>query len=598
MPKSSLPGIKGQAAALDLAIFVAICILALSFLFIQSARSTGSTGFIEENENINEVAIRAVSALAQSSAGVEIKTLQTVALKNISSCLSDDIRTIMGYADRVLEKLEEMEKKAESGDIYDISEDPFVIYLSARIDDISFYISKSLGIVNAAAKLFSDADSELATVCSAIDSLSQLFPGYDDLDISCGGLASSFLDNISESLSEAGEEALNLKSLVDGMESVADSIEQGLAEEIRQIRCNITKARDAASQFLGYLETGIDPDISFMELLPVDANVQRMTVEKLLSDAITAKGGFVFADESRSITGSAALLFTRGRDLGDHMPELDRQSQETSDTLAESYEGITLLPKDPLEELTNYSARGPYYEFTFAPQAYLTQAGSLGVRLAVSGGLIGGTKQKTEYFQDLRYILNSSVYPASAHHRTYNGSFVKGLVTENPVSITSKDWSDAEQITAEITSETRFEEQRVLRPMEADLSLFYENLTWPQAKYSFDIEHFLVSKESDYTINTSPRDCSRYNASDAEKSILLGILSAGRSDLMGAAQEAVAKRLDELLEGYHYKFEVRDCCDMVLSINQDAEPVGREGVAKRYFDAGGSRAEMTLTVWR
>jgi len=52
------------------------------------------------------------------------------------------------------------------------------------------------------------------------------------------------------------------------------------------------------------------------------------------------------------------------------------------------------------------------------------------------------------------------------------------------------------------------------------------------------------------------------------------------------------------LAGYEYKFEVRDCCKPILEINADSEPVGREGAAKYYFMADGSRGEMKLIVWR
>jgi len=95
--KDPKPSKKGQAAALDLAVFISICILALSYLFIQSIQTSASAEFIQENENVNEVAIRALSELADSSGGdLEIKTVQPIALKNVSSCLSNDIQRIMG----------------------------------------------------------------------------------------------------------------------------------------------------------------------------------------------------------------------------------------------------------------------------------------------------------------------------------------------------------------------------------------------------------------------------------------------------------------------------------------------------------------------
>lgn len=600
MTRSLFHGIKGQTAALDLAVFVAICILALSFLFVQSARSVGSTGFIEENENINEVAIKTINALAQSSVDVEIKILQTAALKEVNSCLSDDIRTIMSYADRVLEILVEMEREAQSGKLYDAEKDPFVIYLTARIDDVSGYVSDSEELLDAAGELLSDANSELAMVCDVIDSLSGLFPGYGDLDFSCSHVISSFLDNMVNNLSSIDEVLSSFKSgIINKIESLDEELEGKLAELIHEIRCSITRIRDTANQFLGYLETGIDPQVSFMELLPVDANIDRLTVEKLLSDAITAKNNFVFAEDLRSVAGASALLFIRNKDLGENLPEIGlRKSDESAKGIIGRYERILLIPKEPLKSVTNSSARGPYHDFVFTPQAYVTPAGSLAVRLVVSGNNIGGAKQKTEYFQPFDYILNSSAYLGSSHYRTYNGSFVKGKVIESQVLITTREWTESTNPTAEINGTARFKEQRILRPMKADIGFVYENVTWPPEEYKFDIDYFCVTRESNYTINTSTADCSQYNESDAEKSILLGVLAAGRSNLIGVAKAAVEKRLTELLEGYHYRLEVRDCCDTLFEINPELEPVGREGTVKYYFEAGGARAEMKLTIWR
>jgi len=600
MAKSSHLGIRGQAAALDLAVFVAICILALSFLFIQSARSAGSTGFVEENENINEVAIKAVRALAQSSCQVEIKTLQTAALREVKSCFSDDIRKIMSYSDRILDILAEMEKKVQKEGVYDIIDDPSVIYLSARIDDILSYVSDSQGLLKAADKLLSNADSELGTVCDVIEGLSQLFPGYNDLEISCGGMISDLLQNISKSFSDTGKSILDLKSAItDSLGSIEGNLRDELADAIREIRCSVTKSKELSNQFLGYLETGIDTRVSFMELLPVEANVDRMTVEKLLSDAITARNNFVFAEDIRSVAGASALMFIRDKDLGENLPEIGlRNSKETANSLIGRYEMVRLIPKEPLTSVTNSSAKGPYHEFVFTPQAYVTPTGNLALRLVVSGGGIGGAKQKTEYFQSFGYIVNSSAYPSSPHYRTYNGSFVKGKAMESPVSMTSREWTEDANPTADIDGTMRVKEQKILRPMETNLNFIYGNLTWPEEAYEFDIEHSCVTTESNYTINTSTTDCGQYNESDAEKSILLGILTAGRGDLVQTAKKAVEDRLGELVRGYHYKFEVRDCCSTLFEINPDLEPAGREGTVKYYFEADGERAEMRLTVWR
>jgi hypothetical protein len=292
-------------------------------------------------------------------------------------------------------------------------------------------------------------------------------------------------------------------------------------------------------------------------------------------------------------------MFIRDKDLGENLPEIGlRNSEESANGLIDRYETIRLIPKEPLTSITNSSANGPYHEFVFTPQAYVTPAGNLALRLVVSGEGIGGARQKTEYFESFDYIVNSSAYPSSPHYRTYNGSFVKGKAMESPVSMTSREWTEETESTAEVDRTMRVKEQKILRPIDTNLSFVYGNLTWPEEVYKFDIEHSCVTTESNYTINTSTTDCSQYNESDAEKSILLGILATGRGSLVQTAKKAVENRLEELLEGYHYKFGVKDCCSILFEINPDSEPVGREGTAKYYFETDGERAEMRLTVWR
>jgi len=595
---------KGQAAALDLALFASICILALAFLSIQSAKSAGSTGFIEENENMNEVAVRMLSALAQSRGELEIRTLQTAALKRVDSCLSDDIQTVMSYADKVIDTLSDIEKKAASGDAYDVQKDPFVTYLTSRLDAIDTYILNMSTLVKQAIAELEETSPELKTVCAALEAISGLMPGYDDVHMSCSdNPVTDFLDDMSNNiLSAADLSSIFEEQLLEQLDSAISGTGEAdpeLAQTVRRIRCYLEGIKESANSLLSYLESGIDPGVSFLELLPVNANLEGMTLEKILSDAITIKGNFVYGDETASVAGSAALILLRGRNLGEVLPEVDSSdSQEDVEGIEERREHVILIPREPLVSKTNTSAEGPYQEFFFSPETYLTSSGLLAVRLSIYGIGLGGVKHNTEYFEMSARILNYSAYSNSQHYRTYNGSFIDGKGIEDRVTITTREWAQEELTSPEISSTVQYREDKILRPMEAQLALIFENLTYPQGIYNFDIEHYCITRYANHTVNTSGRNCSRYNESDAEKAILLGVITAQRGGLMDSARAAVESRLEELLWGYSYKFELRDCCGMVFEINPELEPVGREGVAKRYFEADGKRAEMKLTVWR
>ena len=590
---------KGQAAALDLAVFVAISVLALSWLAIQSMKAGASEIFVQENENVNEVAIRSLNALAQSSAsGFVIKTVQPLSMQPVDSCLSEDLRTIMGYADSSITELAELEQEIKSGGFFDISGNPYIAYFEARLGDIDAYLKKAEDLLSEeVGELLSEADSELASVCEAIGYLSQLLPGYEDMEMSCGEGVSHLFDGLLANLTDARglvqQFGQDFEDMLDDLESQASGV---LLEAVHQIRCAVMNVKETAESFLTYLEAGLNTGVSLLELWPVEAKVKGMTIEQVLSDSVTAGRSFAFADDPRSIGAMAAFFYVRNDSISNSFLDTDLNAGNLdSGTYRNQTEDVRLSPYNPLESVSNRIAEGPYQTLRFGVESYVTNSGSLAVRLKFIGDEIGGLKQKTEYFEGMDYILNSSVYPGNTHHRTYNGSSVKGVVNEALVAKAERSWTEERQITPEITANVIITEYSLLRPMSADTYLIYENLTWPPAIYSFDINHTRRCEESEYDINSS--DCNSSDP-DAMKSVLLGAILSGRSDLKGGLRDAIKERLDELLKGYHYSFEARDCCVVIVEINGDDEPIGRAGFAKRYFEGGGYRGEMRLTVWR
>jgi hypothetical protein len=131
--------------------------------------------------------------------------------------------------------------------------------------------------------------------------------------------------------------------------------------------------------------------------------------------------------------------------------------------------------------------------------------------------------------------------------------------------------------------------------MTAETYLQYENDTYPNQTYSFDVRHYCIDTNRSYTINTSV-DCE--NSDNEFVPVVLGFFHSSRLDMQAELSEIIEERLDELLKNYNYKFEVWDCCDKIIDINADAQPEGREGKAKYYFDGDGYKGVMNLTVWR
>ncbi len=585
---------------MDLAIFMSICILALSYLFIQATRSSGSRGFIEENENINEVAVRALSSLVQSGGGeIEIKTVQPISMKAVEADFSEDIRKIMRYADAVIMVLDETLQEARIGRSGQLSsDDPYFLYVKSRLDGISeylLYLDELVGGVISDG--FSEAESEKDSPCGTLGQLSDYLPGYGEADRECREATDPFLGVLSGDIAKSMENITFLSRLLDmgGIEAL-DGIE--LMDKVKEVRCALSDLKESANSLLTYIETGLNTRVSFLELFPVEVKSEAMTVEQMLVHSSIARGNLVVTDEARSMISASALLLMRNRDMGDMLPDYDLMDDglKEAEGVKNESEDVLLSPRSPLYLKTNVTAEAPYHELTFGTRTYLTPSGLLGVRMEIWGDDVPH-KQKSNYFEGVDYVFDTPSYPDSIHHRTYDGSFVKGKIEETRVSKREKNWTEERNVTPEITARSLIQERKLIRPMTASAELHYGNLSWPNQTYEFDIMHIKIIQTSNYTINLSASDFD-YNQSDALKSIIMGTLLSARADMRAIVVEEIERRLDELLVGYEYKFELRDCCKAILEVNRGSEPTGREGVAKYYYLADGSRGIMKLTVWR
>jgi hypothetical protein len=295
----------------------------------------------------------------------------------------------------------------------------------------------------------------------------------------------------------------------------------------------------------------------------------------------------------------AGMALVRSKDLGEPLPNfiLSSKGVINSTGFQNETEYTILLPKSPLVEKTNTSAKGPFHELDFGAETYLTQSKRLAVRLKIWGSDVGGIKQKTNYFEGMDYISQTPAYPTNTHSRRYNGTFVKGNVSERQIILTQKNSSRVRQISSEITAYENLTEIMLTRPMSATVNFTYSNISWSPQNYLFDVQHYKRSQSSSYSINTTPKDI-EYNESDAAKSIMLGLFLSSRGSPMGSLRELIENRLEELLKGYEFKLEFKDTCGEIFDINGDSEPIGRTGVAIYYVAGERSLAQLKLTVWR
>ncbi len=588
METSFYHGTKGQAGLLDLAVFILLSTIALSYLTIQASRSLASTEFVEENENINEIAVTSLRSLLRSRADLEISTLQPVAIKPLDSDFSESIEKTLQYFDAAIRKLDEGERALSC-----LGKDPDLAFVRASLDQVDLYtnIIQDL-LTNAIEKEFEDTRVAGADVCDIISLISGMMPGYSDIDAACGG-------NITRNLVHAviGDTAgIHTTLSLLSKDLSKNPASEEVAGELQKLRCELSDARKKLNSILTYLTVGVDTQVSFLELLPLNLDLRDKTIEELLKHSLIVGDSFLSTDAARSIITASALMVLRNKKLPLPFNITDRGEVVRIKGARTEREDLLLVPHSPLFSTTNTTAEAPYSSLLFDVAAYLTGSKRLAIRMKILGEEAMGTKQKTNYFNGMDYLLNTPAYRAAKHTRTYSGAHIQGRVTERPISITNHTWIDDAQSYG-VLSETRHSEVRIIRPMEAHVSFTYENTTWPEETYSFDVHHFRISENSNYTINTSLQK-REYNQSDVAKSLILGALLTSRSGLMDRTKECIEKRLDDLILPYHYRFELKDCCHIWMDITKGTEPEGRRGVAKYRLMGDGINAEVVLTVWR
>lgn len=530
---------------LDVAMFISISVIALSYLGLESVKTSSSAIFVEESENVNERAIRALDAMVQSSGElVGIYTIQPQSMVPMEGELVDSIRLIMQYTEEAMMVVDEMERFS-----YD------------KTDELSGYLDGLGSLVGELEGLIDGGGMSPKAGCEVIEQLNKFFPFYS------GSLRTCY-DSIG---------TRSLDSLLEEMSEVQRELEGWIGGALEEMKCKLAMMRDLANEFLSYLEVGVCRDSSFFDLFPVKASLEGLTLEEVTSHSLIVRSNLASSGDIRALATAAGLFALRDEEVDVDLPEVPQLDDMVLGPVYAEEERVGLEPRPPLYPIDNNSAQAPYHELQFAVEAYLTPSRYLAVSLNVWGPGIGGVKHKTEYFQRMDYILDGPY--GDSHYRTYNGSFVYGRVVEGKVE---------DSANGNITT--------LLRPMTAYVSFRYENETWDEVEYGFDVIHTRARERVNLTIAGGGSE-GEYDA----VAVMLGILFTERDDLMEKARLGIEHRLDEILgdEGYKYKFTAYDCCGRGIEINEELMPAEGAGVAKLYFYiSGGDRGEMTLSIWR
>lgn len=592
---------------LDTTIFVGILILALTYLYIENVRTSADLSFIQESEDLNERAIRTLEVLTQSSVGeLEIKSIQPNSMQPSRNLISNNLKQIMTYMDlgvAILNQMEEDVKRGRKDIALSESNVRALAHIKTRIGELEDYLELSDNLLSDVEGVLGSSNSVKESVCQVVSELGKMFTTYGDSWDCENSLELGFLEDLSNAILNATlileKEKSDLEDGLEELDGLGDLVDDELQKFVHDLRCELESIRQLADTYLNYFEIGLNVRASLLDLWPVEANVERLTLGEAIRHSLLVRGNLVSSDEIRTVIAGAGLLFFRNKDVDFDLADLELPLGNMSmEGVVDENETVKVVPKGDLISTGPNSVEAPYYELNFGAECYLTGARKLAVRLKAWGDGIAGEKHKTKYFNDMEYILSTPAYLTSTHRRTYNGSFIKGQVVEDLVEIT-ENFTIINLADGVIKEVAKLTVLTLTRSMEANLVFVYENLTWPPEDYFFDVLHIRTTKESNYTLEAGNQ--SWEDDEDAAKSIALGFAFADRSDLKKIIREAIKDRLDNLLEkhGYSYKFEAKDCCANSIEINSGLKPVGRAGISKSYFMISeGNRGEMKLTIWR
>lgn|GEM_PF-3372840 len=753
---------------LDATLFIALAAMGLSFLFIQSLSSTADSEFLAENEDLNEKAIRSLEILAQSAPGnLEIKTIQPHAVTRMDYALADWVHSSIGFLDKAIDEIGEWKKQIEISKGLGGKTDEYMQLLDSRIDSLVEAIGGAIGMIDDVTGMLSSAEDEKSTSCDVGDTLVDFFSSYEDLPDDCAGsLDTVFLGKIKSGLLDAALDIGEIKDEIEGfLEYSKTTYYSSVLAYLDELICALSSVRDTAKHYLAYLDMGLDMDSSFLDLMPVTARVDGLTMQQLIGHSLFVRDDLAVTSEERAILAAAGLLvfrkdtditeppggeenpyigeieilgideedprwtsdtfskrldglltvrvfdpgFVSGRDMygarhswyphcgkgrpSDYRsyrvdiylvsgggiseriglltgfdcsaspqpdPDLectyveeetplecfmgygDSLSVEVSaadlegakvkivprgrgerplklpaaelvhvevryvadpeddsdpyDSLVPLEEDVEIFPSAPLLKTGQRKAESPHDGFTHEVEVYLTETKRLAVALKFYGEGVGGVKRKTAYFESMDYILDTPAYIDSPHKRTYNGSHVEGVVTEDGVTISTATRTEDVLLSQDITANVTITATNLSRPMDSQVSFLFDGERFGPETYVFDVVHTRIERDANYTQNMTAPPAPELTP----EALGLGAILLGRGSLEGVTEAAIKDRLDELLRknGYSYYFEATASCGTRISVGYDS-PSDKRGLARSMFIMpDGRRGEMRLMIWR
>lgn len=563
---------RAQAAVADLLVFIVISVVAIAYLHIELTRTSAHYISTREDENLDDLAKESLVSLVQSSlSNFRIETVQSVAIRRIDNALTHEIEKILLYFKEAI--------RLCGGQEDDKGINPYLAYIDLRSEDMTSFVDAV----------------EAALSHNPLLNLDEPYFGLTDLFEVLAGLLDTF-ETILRSLSAGSQLPDEEAPLVDCEPGDIHEIMGQIENSETRGLCELMGSIDCLDNSLSMMSVGIS-DVSAIELLPVYADFSKKTIGQAISDAAKISDDFAKTDISRTLAASLLRLQLSGKNETYDISGLLRVDHtETYGQHSNRSERIVLIPSDPLASNNSQRAIAPYLQEKYlGVESYLTESGKLALRMSFWGRDIPGIKQKTQYFEGLEYILETPPYLLTAHKRTYNGSFVKGLATEEPIELSNNTVHSKNTLVEDIIQESTVSEVFLSRPFIATIFLFFDNTTYDSTRHSFVIEHILREQNTSYFFNitgqTSPGNITLDDA-------LVSSTLIEQASIWPSLEPAILERLAELLPGYEFSFEVRDECRPLLSLNSSEASERDFALSKYYIASGGKRIDLVLKVWR
>ncbi len=303
---------KGAAAMVDVLMFSIISIVAITTLFVYAeSHQISKIGDVQKQE-MDEYTTNALLTLNHVTVDGDIKysTVQPQAIKEVDNEVVSGIRDVTNELQECIETVDEIERTVDedTSKLVDQIESTRkqIKIINGKLDEINEKVKK----VEANMASASDAAENL---CKAVNQVSGTFGGI--FKECSGSVDTSHLKEMQANCQEMNKQLNNVDNKLQDYKSQIGGAKVDILKIIKEVKCTLISTKSTADHYLNYFELGVCSNASFIDLLPVEANLGGKTVSEITGESFYVRNNFADAGEdmTRPILTGGGLFFFRNK---------------------------------------------------------------------------------------------------------------------------------------------------------------------------------------------------------------------------------------------------------------------------------------------